>query len=401
MHNNIPVPTYCLINSTHFGSYRLAVKKPDPTPKPKTTMKNLYKAVQVLFFFLVTHSLCAQTIGTFNSVAPGAQSQLLVIPPTHTFQRLIKTGDALTAGGTLAGFVDFTGYVPIGGSSRNGYLSISGENTPASVAIMTLNYNYTNHTWIKSNSGNVTFPVAALQTTSRFCSGTVTPNGTIMVSEESLTGGDGNSDGYEDVGWIIEIDPATKAVKESDATHAGVDKLWAIGRQSRENTVIRSDNRTLYTGADDPANGFVYKFIASTAGNFGSGQLYVLKTTGSFGNGTWEAVANGTQAERNTTVALSNAQAAYNFNGVEDMEVGPIDSKVYFTSKGTGRVYRFFDNGTTVSGLEVFVANTTYDVDPGPAVANEAWGSAMITWLLMEMETCGFYKMEIAIISGW
>ena len=345
-------------------------------------MKPFYSAAKLclLVSLFSYQELQSQSIGTFNSVTPGDQTPSLVIPPTHTFQRIIKTGDALTAGGTLGSNLDFTGYVPISGSSRNGYLSISSESTPAAVAIMSVTYNYATHTWNKSNSGNVLFPTAAFGTTpvSRFCSGTVTPNGTIMVSEETIpaTSGanDTNSDGYTDLGWIIEINPATKTVIESDAGHTGVDKLWAIGRASRENALILSDNRTLYSGADAGTTSYVYKFVANTAGNFSSGQLYVLNTTAALGTGTWELLANTTQANRNNTVSLSTAAGAYSFDGVEDVEVGP-DGKIYFTAKGPGRIYRFTDNGATVSNLEVFVANATYDVDPGPGVSNENWGT--------------------------
>jgi secreted PhoX family phosphatase len=340
-------------------------------------MKKTFTTLQLCFLIILfcSQTVLSQTIGTFTSVAPGIQTQNLVIPSTHTFQRIIKTGDALTAGGTLGANLDFTGYVPIGGSSLNGYLSISSESTPAAVGIMRVTYNFITNVWDKSNSGNVPFPTAAFGTTPviRFCSGTVTPNGTIMVSEENLTQGDTNGDGYNDDGWIIEIDPVTRTVIESDASHTGVDKLWAIGRQSRENVMIMPDNRTLYTGADNATNSFVYKFVANTAGNFSSGQLYVLVTTAALGTGTWKLLNNTTIAERNSTLAQSTAApAAYSFNGVEDIERGP-DGKVYFTAKGPGRIYRFTDNGATVSGLEVFVENTTYDVDPGPGVSNELW----------------------------
>jgi hypothetical protein len=120
----------------------------------------------------------------------------------------------------------------------------------------------------------------------------------------------------------------------------------------------------------------VYKFIANTAGNFSSGQLYVLVTTAALGTGTWKLIANTTQADKNGTVALSTAApAAYNFNGVEDIEIKPSNGDIYFTAKGPGRVYRFTDNGAAVSNLQVFVENTTYDVDPGPGVSNAAWGT--------------------------
>ena len=66
-------------------------------------MKIFYHTAKIcftlsLFFFQQAQS---QTIATFNSVAPGVQSQSLVIPGSHTFQRIIKSGDALTAGGTF------------------------------------------------------------------------------------------------------------------------------------------------------------------------------------------------------------------------------------------------------------------------------------------------------------
>ena len=336
-------------------------------------MKNFYLAA--IIYFLIPNQIQSQTIGTFTSVAGGAQTQSLEIPSTHTFQRIIKSGDALTAGGTLGANLDFTGYIPIGGSSRNGYLSVSSESTPAAVATMNIAFNISTSTWTKSNSGNVNFPIADLGTipVTRFCSGTVTPNGTVMVVEENVGQTDTNGDGYNDDGWIVEIDPVTRTVIESDATHPGVDKLWAIGRQSRENVLILPDNKTLYTGADNAANSFVYKFVATTAGDFSNGQLYVLVTTASLGTGTWKSIANTTKAQRNTTIALSTAApAAYSFNGIEDMERGP-DGKIYFTAKGPGRIYRFTDDGTTVSSLEIFVANTTYDIDPGPGVVNELW----------------------------
>ena len=85
---------------------------------------------------LCQYKIYGQTIGNFSSVTPGTQQQTLILPSTHTFQRLIKSGDALSLGGTLGTNLDFTGYVPIGGSSINGYLSISSESTPAEVDVL-------------------------------------------------------------------------------------------------------------------------------------------------------------------------------------------------------------------------------------------------------------------------
>jgi secreted PhoX family phosphatase len=349
-------------------------------------MKPLQIAKQVLLLhpaILFTAVISAQTIGAFTTITPTIQSQNLVLPATHKFQRIIKSGDALTLGGTLGNNTDFTGYVPVSGSSRNGYLSISNETTPAGCAILGISFNYTSHTWNINSSGNVSFPFSDIGETSRFCSGTVTPNNTIIVCEEDVSGIDNNGDGYTDRGWLIEIDPATRTVINQDAA-GGVDKLWAIGRSNHENAIIRSDNMVLYTGADDGSLGYLYKFIPATPGNFSIGTLYVLQTTTSLGNGTWRLVANTTQPDRNNIRTASTTAGAYNFNGIEDVEIGP-DGKIYFAAKNEGKIYRFTDNGTfgtgsDISGLEVFAGNTNYptitnyDIDGPGSLPLEPWG---------------------------
>ncbi len=126
----------------------------------------------------------SQTIATFNSVEPVAQTQNFIIPSTHTFQRIIRSGNPLTNGGNLGANPDFTGYVPIGGSSTNGYLSISSETAPAECAILSINFNNGSKLWNVTNSGKVNLPVADIGLCAAFCSGTVTPKNTIMVCEE-------------------------------------------------------------------------------------------------------------------------------------------------------------------------------------------------------------------------
>src|SRR5688500_11356650 len=103
--------------------------------KPLSFVKTIAVSICAITFSI---TISAQTIGTFSSVPPGGQPQTLMLPSTHTFQRLIRTGDALSLGGNLGNNLDFTGYVPIGGSSQNGYLSISTENTPAELAVLNI-----------------------------------------------------------------------------------------------------------------------------------------------------------------------------------------------------------------------------------------------------------------------
>jgi secreted PhoX family phosphatase len=315
----------------------------------------------------------AQTIGTFNSVQPGSQTQNLVLPSSHTFQRIIRAGTTLSSGQTMDGNFDFTGYVPIGGGSTNGYLSISSETVSANCAILSLSFNSGTKLWSITSSGNVVFPFSDIGSVRAFCAGTVTPNNHIMVCEETILSGDGNGDGYNDDGWIIEIDPATRTVVNQDGT-GGVDKLWALGRQQHEDIAIKADGSVAYWTADNSSAGFVYKFVPTLPGNFSAGALFVLQTTAGLGTGTWVPVANTTISDRNNTVTLSTAAGGYNFNRVEGIEIGP-DGKVYFPSTTSGNIYRFRDLGTTVDQLEVFVASTNYDVDGTGPYAPEAWGT--------------------------
>ena len=98
-------------------------------------MKNLF-----LGCFLVGSSLSAQTIGTFSSVAPTAQTEQFVIPSTHRFQKIVQSGDTYTTGGgTLHEGFDFTCYVPISSSSTNGYVSLNHETSPGAVSILDVN----------------------------------------------------------------------------------------------------------------------------------------------------------------------------------------------------------------------------------------------------------------------
>lgn len=348
------------------------------------------KTISPIFFgiiLLCQYDIYGQTIGNFSSVTPGTQQQTLILPSTHTFQRIIRSGDALSLGGTLGTNLDFTGYVPIGGSSTNGYLSISSESTPAEVAVLQISFNTGTELWTVNSAGKVNFNSTDIGQVSRFCSGTVTPDNTIIVSEEDVTTGNLNSgvDGYTDIGWLIEIDPASRTVINQAGDNPVADKLWSIGRANRENAAIRSDNQVLYTGTDDPTYGYIYKFVPTIPGDFSSGVLYVLQTTGSLSTGTWVAVANSTVADRNNCRSLSQVAGGYNFNGIEDVEIGP-DGKIYFAAKAEGKIYRFTDNGSTgtgtdVTGLEVFAGNssyptlTSYDVDGAGPLGTESWGT--------------------------
>jgi len=315
---------------------------------------------------LVSMSLHAQTIADFTSMEPGPQTNEFLIPSTHTFQKIIEVGDALTEGGVLPSKNDFTGYVPINGSNENGYLSINSERVPGGVSILDINYNTTTKLWETTLSQSIDF--TSVVGTIRNCSGTVTPWNTIVSCEEGSSTNDANSDGYNDYGWCVEIDPVTKTV---------IDKRWALGNFFHENIVVHNNNRTVYQGADSNP-GYLYKFVADNAQDLSSGRLFVyvgLKD----GPGDWVELNNITQADRNSTLAQSVTANATVFNGIEDVEIGP-NGLVYFAVKNEGRVYRFQDSdpitGTTVINMETYVGGTSYDITHSNGTTSTPWDSS-------------------------
>lgn len=317
-----------------------------------------------LFIFSLYSNLNAQNIGDFISVEPLGQSSNFTIPSSHIFQKIIEEGDVLLQGGVLPGNNDFTGYVPIAGSSENGYLSINSELTSGGVSILDINYNLTTKLWEITDSEAIDF--SGVAGTSRNCSGTVTPWNTIVSCEEAISTSDANNDNRNDLGWCVEIDPVNKVV---------IDKRWALGNFKHENIVVHSNERTVYEGADSNP-GYLYKFVADNPLDLSSGDLYVYNGSKN-GSGNWIQINNTTPSQQNSTLSQSEAVNGTVFNGIEDVEIGP-DGMVYFAVKGESRVYRFQDSdaitGTTVTNMETFVGNTSYDIEHINGTTTVSWG---------------------------
>ncbi|KOS04896.1 hypothetical protein AM493_01705 [Flavobacterium akiainvivens] len=320
----------------------------------------------------------APHISCFTSINPTGQTPQLLISTAHRFQQIFKEGSNYTEGtNTVPGNHDYTAYVPVEGSSETGYLSVNHENNPGGVSMLNIHLDEENNSlWVIDQSRQVDLYNADLVTTNRNCSGGTTPWGTIVTAEEATDGGDANGDGYQDVGWLVEIDPATAEVMEYG--NGKQEKLWAMGRMNHENVVVTQDGTAAYYGEDGGTH-CVYKFVPTTPGQLYSGAVYVLKMDlalssdePSSSTATWVQVPNTTQTDRNNLNSLAATLGGTNFNGVEDCEIGP-DGKVYFTSKGKNRVYRFKDDGETVSEFEVFVGGMSYPIETEGGTVTEAW----------------------------
>jgi len=319
-------------------------------------------------------------IGCFTSLIPRPQNDTVAVPnATHAFQYIAAFGDAYKGTpGTIPSNFDFTGYVPINGSSTRGYLSINHEKDGGTggVSILEIQLNQNTGLWETLNSGPVDFkPVVG--TTSN-CSGTVASWNNVITCEEAVSNTDTNGDGYHDYGWAVELVPSTRMVRDFGR---GKQKLWKLGKMDHENVVVAKDQKTLYEGEDDP-RGSLFKFIAAQPTRLDSGLLYTLVLDSAYVNGEprgttgrWVQVPNSTPTECNNVKMTSATLGATLFNGIEDVEISPIDSMIYFTVKGVGRVYRFRDNGTTISNFETFAGGKNYRITTDSnKIVTEPWG---------------------------
>lgn len=318
-----------------------------------------------------------QHIGCFTSIAPTSQTNKLIMSNAHNFQVIMKQGDPfMTGGGNVPANNDYTAFVPTEGSSELGHLSVNQENDPGGVSMFDIHLNKSTKLWEVDNSRAVVFNNSALVKTIRNCSGGTTPWATVVTAEESTAAGDVNGDGYQDVGWLVEIDPVTAKVMDYGK---GQEKLWAMGRMNHENVVVSNDRTTAYYGEDGGTH-CLYKYIMDTPGNLSEGSVYVLKmdlplsgSDPSSANGTWIKVPNATQSDRNYLNTVASSLGGTSFNGIEDVEINPITGQIYFTAKGFSRVYKFTDKGDSVTEFETFVGGMDYTVTTETGPRTEPW----------------------------
>jgi len=329
----------------------------------------------IVFYLLIGPTLLyAQHISEFNSLSPGLQDYDLHLPSSHSFQYIIQFGDSLTEGGNLPPRCDFAGFVPINSSSSLGYLSINSEFRPGGVTVLDIKFQESIGKWLINKSEAIDF--STVGGTARNCSGTVTPWNTIITCEED-TLADSNQDGYRDLGWAIEVDPASKKIRNFPGGLEDGDKLWALGNFKHENVVVHNNRRTAYQGVDQTV-GYLYKFVADTAEWLHSGALYVYKGE-KLGSGVWIRLNNTTPDQQNSTLFQSDSVGATVFSGIEDVEISPMDSMVYVAVKRENRVYRFKDSdpisGTTVTNFETFVGGKPYEIPSDTGYILEPWGT--------------------------
>ena len=153
----------------------------------------------------------------------------------------------------------------------------------------------------------------AFRDTADFVVGTTTPAGFPGFNGASMTK-------VENLNYMVEIDPReAKAIR----------KQYNWGRQPFEGGAVMPDNKTVYLGTDDTP-GLFTKFVATTAGDFTAGDLFVFKhdATGAH----WVQIDNSDFTTMLHYADTAIAHGATMFNRLE--WVTEVNGKVYFTETG-------------------------------------------------------------------
>jgi len=326
--------------------------------------------LQAFCCILFSSTTLAQSckINNFTSVNP-TRGKVLKLPPSHTFQKIIKYGERFSNNDLFLFKVDFTGYVPINNSNTNGYLSINNESTPGGVAVLDITYDENSKLWSYSNAVNLDF--RGVGGTARNCSGAVTPWGTVISSEEVWESG-GSNNAYKPYGWQVEINPSTKTV---------IGKHYAMGNFAHENAAILQQNgkTVVYQGADQ-TEGYLFKFVSYEQDKLAAGDLYVYRGPKAAGTGEWVKIENTTIEDRNKSIDYAIQKNATVFDKIEDVEIGP-NGLVYFAVKEEAQVYFLEDTNplgvgqVNFRGTYVGGNGKKYLIETDNGTFNESWGT--------------------------
>lgn len=191
---------------------------------------------------------------------------------------------------------DMITYLPIDGSSEHGWLYIGHETRYRDDVLgdgggaTMFEIQKKDGVWERiSDFENVDF--SEVRGTNNNCGGSMAPNGMIYSCEESVpqnnralyingkgfqdTSNVGDLKFYQNFGYIVEIDPATKKATQ---------KLIQMGRYYHEDLEFMDDRKTVYL-SDDYEPCVFYKFVADKEDDYSQGQLYAYQQKN--GKGSW------------------------------------------------------------------------------------------------------------------
>lgn len=186
---------------------------------------------------------------------------------------------------------------------------------------------WTAEEWMQSSNAGIYAGGSGYRDTTDFVIGTTTPAGFPGFNGKTLKR-------YQNLNWLVEVDPKTgKALR----------KQYNWGRAGWEGGVIMADNKTVYL-FEDGSPGILGKFVATNAGDFTTGQMYVYKHNGTPTK--WIAIENNLDTLVNlNTVAIRRGATMFN-----RLEWGAQhNGKIYICE--TGRDAFNYNSGNALNGV--------------------------------------------------
>lgn len=288
----------------------------------------------------------AKANDVFNPVPVNYNNHTVTIPDGFSYKVLFSEGDTVTSNkGVRAmakGSQDMVIYIPINNSSEHGYLYVNHEEHKPNALLGDGGGGTMFEVIKKQDTWNVIGDFHAVDfstvgETFRNCGGTLTPNETILTTEEefplsneeiySRFGITDTSDfqgkkKFLNYGWMIEVDPGT---------HRAIRKLKNFGRYRHEDAQCMPDGKTIYLTADNkPA--IIFKFIAEEKGDYSKGQLYAYQQSPDGISGAWIELPMEEDSLMNIidVAVRKNASMFISHEWIEAVE-----DKLYITESGT------------------------------------------------------------------
>jgi hypothetical protein len=185
---------------------------------------------------------------------------------------------------------------------------------------------WTAEEWFQSSNTQI---AGGVRDTSDFVIGTTTPAGFPGFNGKTLKK-------FQNLNWMVEVDPKTgKAIR----------KQYNWGRAGYEGGVLMNDNKTVYL-FEDGTPGLLIKFVANTAGDFTSGQLFAHKADAA---DKWIPIENNLDTLINLrTVAFKRGATMY--TRLEWGAVNKTNGKIYITETGNDNPGSAFKSGLGATG---------------------------------------------------
>lgn len=188
---------------------------------------------------------------------------------------------------------------------------------------------WTAEEWMQNSNAAMSNNGSNFRDTSDFIIGTTAPAGFPGFNGRTIKR-------FQNLNWFVEVDPKTgKAIR----------KQYNWGRAGWEGGALMPDNKTVYL-FDDNTPGLLGKFVATTAGDFTAGQLFIH---GQNTPGNWIAIEN----NLDTLIALRTValrRGATMFTRLEWGALNKTNGKIYVTETGNDNPGTAFKSGVNANG---------------------------------------------------